>query len=80
MYIALDMTGTDPEKVAERVDRLCAAVEECVERTLPVVRGGGGAPASAVNILDKAIKSILDASASAQDSTGSVTESAVPSA
>ena len=74
--IALDISERGGRELSERMGRLRAAVEKCTGRTFSMGEGGdcGGSSASSLELLDMAIASLLDASGSAQGSTGSASE------
>ena len=79
--IALDITGVDPVQIAERVDRLYAAVAKFTGRSLPdgLLAEAATPPSkrrseesmSPLEILDMTIEMVLDGSSSAQGSAGS---------
>ena len=73
---ARDISETAPGELSERMRRLRTAVKKYTGRTLSsgVVGDGGSSPASPLELLDMAIASLLDASTSAQGSTGSASE------
>ena len=72
--IALDISGVEPAQIAERVDRLCAAVAKFTGRSLPdglLAEGVGKESVSPLEVLDMAIEMVLDGSRSGQGSAGS---------